>query len=45
MRARCGEAMRRRTEKYYNKRVVDRIYRDLYDSLLRLPDAPRDKAA
>ncbi|MBP0465229.1 GT4 family glycosyltransferase PelF [Roseomonas sp. PWR1] len=45
MRARCGEAMRRRTEKYYNKRVVDRIYRDLYDSLLRLPDAPRAKAA
>lgn len=41
MRARCGEAMRRRTETYYNKRVVDRLYRGLYDSLLDLPDAPR----
>jgi glycosyltransferase involved in cell wall biosynthesis len=45
MRARCGEAMRRRTETYYNKRVVDRIYRDLYDNLLRLPDAARPEAA
>ena len=40
LRARCGEAMRRRTERYYNKRVVDRAYRDLYESLLWLPDAP-----
>lgn len=40
LRARCGEAMRKRTEKYYNKRVVDRMYRRLYESLLLLPDRP-----
>lgn len=39
LRARSGEAMRLRTERYYNKRVVDRVYRDLYDELLRTPDA------
>ena len=33
-RERCGEAIRRRTERYYNKKVVDRIYRDLYDAHL-----------
>ena len=26
-----GEAIRQRTEKYYNKHVVDGLYRDLYD--------------
>jgi glycosyltransferase involved in cell wall biosynthesis len=44
LRARCGEAMRRRTERYYNKRVVDRAYRDLYQSLLGLPDATHGSA-
>ena len=41
LRARCGEAMRRRTETYYNKRVVDRLDRGLYKSLLDLRDVPR----
>ena len=38
LRARCGEAIRRRTERYYNKKVVDRIYRELYEAHLCLPD-------
>jgi polysaccharide biosynthesis protein PelF len=38
LRAHCGEAIRRRTERYYNKKVVDGIYRELYDAHLALPD-------
>ncbi len=38
LRARCGEAIRRRTERYYNKKVVDRIYHELYEAHLALPD-------
>jgi glycosyltransferase involved in cell wall biosynthesis len=33
-RNRCGEAMRERVSHYYNKRVIDRIYGDLYLDLL-----------
>jgi glycosyltransferase involved in cell wall biosynthesis len=40
LRARCGDAIRRRTERYYNKKVVDRIYRNMYDEHLRMPDLP-----
>jgi glycosyltransferase involved in cell wall biosynthesis len=39
LRERCGATMRQRTEAYYNKRVVDRIYRDLYELYLEAPDA------
>lgn len=38
LRMRCGEAIRRRTERYYNKKVVDRNYHDLYDEFLTKPD-------
>jgi|tagenome__1003787_1003787.scaffolds.fasta_scaffold20979613_1 glycosyltransferase involved in cell wall biosynthesis len=38
LRKRCGEAIRRRTEKYYNKRVVDQHYRALYEEHLAMPD-------
>lgn len=38
LRKRCGEAIRRRTEKYYNKRVVDQLYRALYEEQLAMPD-------
>src|SRR5882762_9636985 len=38
LRKRCGEAIRRRTEKYYNKRVVDQLYRVLYEEHLAMPD-------
>jgi polysaccharide biosynthesis protein PelF len=38
LRARCGEAIRQRTERYYNKKVVDGLYRELYDAHLALPD-------
>jgi polysaccharide biosynthesis protein PelF len=41
LRARCGEAIRKRTEIHYNKRVVDRIYRALYAECLE-PDAVED---
>jgi polysaccharide biosynthesis protein PelF len=40
LRARCGAAIRRRTERYYNKKVVDWIYRELYEAHLALPDRP-----
>jgi polysaccharide biosynthesis protein PelF len=40
LRARCGEVIRRRTERYYNKKVIDRIYRDLYDARLRAQTSP-----
>jgi polysaccharide biosynthesis protein PelF len=33
-RNRCGEAIRERVSRYYNKRVIDRIYGDLYRDLL-----------
>ena len=38
LRDRCGEAIRLRTERYYNKTVVDQIYRDLYAGYLAMPD-------
>jgi polysaccharide biosynthesis protein PelF len=44
LRARCGEAIRRRTERYYNKRVVDGMYRELYEEHLAAPDRPGDDA-
>jgi glycosyltransferase involved in cell wall biosynthesis len=37
LRKRYGEAIRARTEKYYNKRVVDGLYRDLYQKHLEMP--------
>jgi glycosyltransferase involved in cell wall biosynthesis len=40
LRARCGEAIRQRTRRYYNKRVVDQIYRELYEAHLALPNMP-----
>jgi glycosyltransferase involved in cell wall biosynthesis len=36
LRRRYGEAIRARTEKYYNKRVVDSLYRDLYQEHLEM---------
>jgi polysaccharide biosynthesis protein PelF len=39
LRRRCGEAMRQRTETYYNKRVVDGLYAELYRSHMDRPDA------
>jgi glycosyltransferase involved in cell wall biosynthesis len=45
LRVRCGEAIRRRTERYYNKAVVDRLYRDLYEEHLAIPDRSFAKAA
>jgi hypothetical protein len=38
LRTRCGEAIRRRTERYYNKTTVDQLYRNLYQEHLALPD-------
>jgi polysaccharide biosynthesis protein PelF len=38
LRQRYGEAIRARTEKYYNKRVVDGLYRDLYEEHLKMPE-------
>jgi len=40
-RNRCGEAMRERVSRYYNKHVIDRIYGDLYRDLLN--DAPDNR--
>ena len=40
LRRACGEAIRRRTERYYNKRFVDGLYGDLYAEHLTTPDAP-----
>jgi glycosyltransferase involved in cell wall biosynthesis len=46
LRARFGEAMRRRTERYYNKKTVDQLYRDLYQAYLTMSDrSPVRKAA
>ena len=45
LRARHGEAIRRRTERYYNKNVVDQIYRKLYEEHLAMPDRSVAKAA
>ena len=45
LRARCGDAIRRRTELYYNKKVVDQLYRDLYEEHLAMPDRSFAKAA
>jgi polysaccharide biosynthesis protein PelF len=38
LRARHGETIRRRTELYYNKNVVDQLYRNLYQEHLGMPD-------
>jgi glycosyltransferase involved in cell wall biosynthesis len=38
LRKQYGEAIRARTEKYYNKRVVDGLYRGLYQEHLKMPD-------
>ena len=38
LRRQCGEAIRQRAERYYNKKVVDQIYHDLYAGYLSLPD-------
>jgi glycosyltransferase involved in cell wall biosynthesis len=38
LRERYGEAIRARTERYYNKRVVDGLYRDLYQKYLEMPE-------
>jgi polysaccharide biosynthesis protein PelF len=40
LRRACGEAIRRRTERYYNKRFVDGLYGDLYAEHLTMADAP-----
>ena len=32
--AQCSEAIKRRVARYYNKKDLDRTYRDLYQSLL-----------
>jgi glycosyltransferase involved in cell wall biosynthesis len=40
LRKRCGEAIRQRTQRYYNKKVVDRLYHDLYDEFLSMPNQP-----
>ncbi len=45
LRARHGRAIQRRMERYYNKHVVDRIYRELYESHLAMPDQPDAVAA
>jgi glycosyltransferase involved in cell wall biosynthesis len=45
LRTRYGEAIRRRTELYYNKKVVDQIYRELYEKHLAMPDRSVAKAA
>jgi glycosyltransferase involved in cell wall biosynthesis len=45
LRARHGEAIRRRTELFYNKNVVDQIYRKLYEEYLAMPDRVVAKAA
>ncbi|MDN3564993.1 GT4 family glycosyltransferase PelF [Paeniroseomonas aquatica] len=45
LRARCGEAIRQRTERSYNKQVVDRLYRELYEEHLALPDRPAPRVA
>ena len=45
LRARRGAAIRRRTERYYDKKVVDRIYRELYEAHLALPDRPMRREA
>lgn len=37
LRKQYGEAIRARTEKYYNKRVVDGLYRGLYQEHLEMP--------
>ncbi|WP_460451288.1 GT4 family glycosyltransferase PelF [Alsobacter sp. SYSU BS001988] len=38
LRRRAGEAIRRRAELHYNKKVVDRMYRGLYEECLTMPD-------
>ena len=38
LRKQYGEAIRARTEKYYNKRVVDGLYRGLYQEHLEMPE-------
>jgi glycosyltransferase involved in cell wall biosynthesis len=38
LRQRCGQAIRQRTKQCYNKKVVDNIYRTLYEEYLTTPD-------
>ena len=45
LRARHGETIRRRTELYYNKNVVDQLYRNLYQEHLGMPDRYFTEAA
>lgn len=35
---RCSDAIRTRTERYYNKREIDRIYGDMYRDMMARPD-------
>lgn len=34
----CSTAIRARTERYYNKREIDRVYNDLYQRMIARPD-------
>jgi polysaccharide biosynthesis protein PelF len=43
-RKRYGESIRRRTEQYYNKHVVDSVYHDLYDEYRLAPDQSHQPA-
>lgn len=38
--ARCARALQQRVRLHYNKRVIDDIYRSLYEEHLAMPDAP-----
>lgn len=38
---RCSDAIRTRTERYYNKREIDRIYGDMYRDMIGRPDGFR----
>lgn len=42
---RCSDAVRARTERSYNKREIDRVYNDLYQRMMALPDGARPDAA
>ncbi|WPZ33490.1 GT4 family glycosyltransferase PelF [Thalassobaculum sp. OXR-137] len=37
----CSDGIRRRTERYYNKREIDRIYGDLYRDMMARPDGSK----
>lgn len=36
---RCSDAVRTRTERYYNKREIDRIYNEMYIRMMQMPDS------